>query len=318
MKILVTGGAGFIGSNFIRFTLSKYPEYKIVNLDKLTYAGNLDNLKDVASNRNYKFIKGDICDKNVVENVMKDCDAIVHFAAETHVDRSIVDAGSFVLTDVFGSYRLLEAAKKTGVERFIHISTDEIYGSIENGAFKETDKLEPRNPYSASKAGAEMLAKSYFITHGLPVIITRSSNNYGPYQHPEKFIPLFIINALKNKHLPLYGDGGNVRDWLYVIDNCEAIDVALHDGKDGETYNIGGGNERANIDVAKAILGFLGKPESLINFIEDRKGHDRRYALDSNKVRKLGWKPKSNFEEKLEDTVNWYKKNESWWKKLTL
>jgi dTDP-glucose 4,6-dehydratase len=318
MKILVTGGAGFIGSNFIRFTLSKYPEYKIVNLDKLTYAGNLDNLKDVASNRNYKFIKGDVCDKNVVEKVMKDCDAIVHFAAETHVDRSIVDAGSFVLTDVFGSYRLLEAAKKTGVERFIHISTDEIYGSIENGAFKETDKLEPRNPYSASKAGAEMLAKSYFITHELPVIITRSSNNYGPYQHPEKFIPLFIINALKNKHLPLYGDGGNVRDWLYVIDNCEAIDVALHDGKDGETYNIGGGNERANIDVAKAILGFLGKPESLINFIEDRKGHDRRYALDSNKVRKLGWKPKSNFEEKLEDTVNWYKKNESWWKKLTL
>ena len=316
MKILVTGGAGFIGSNFIRLMLHKHPDYKIINLDKLTYAGNLDNLKDVRKNRNYRFVRGDVCNKSVVENVMKGCDAVVHFAAETHVDRSIIDAGSFVLTDVFGSYRLLEATKKFGVERFVHISTDEVYGSIEDGLFNEADKLEPRNPYSASKAGAEMLARSYFITHNLPVVITRSSNNFGPYQYPEKFIPLFVINALKNRPLPLYGDGKNVRDWLYVIDNCEAIDAVLHKGKTGETYNVGGGNERMNIDVARMILRFLGRPERLIKFVEDRKGHDRRYALDSGKIERLGWRPESDFDERLGETVEWYKNNEWWWKKL--
>jgi len=316
MRILVTGGAGFIGSNFIRFMLQRYPEYKIINLDKLTYAGNLDNLKDMRKNRNYTFIRGDVCNKAIVEKTMKGCDAVVHFAAETHVDRSIIDAGSFVLTDVFGSYRLLEAAKKFGIDRFVHISTDEVYGSIEDGVFAEDDNLEPRNPYSASKAGAEMLARSYFITHQLPVVITRSSNNFGPYQYPEKFIPLFVINALKNKPLPLYGDGKNVRDWLYVIDNCEAIDIILHKGKTGEIYNIGGGNERMNIDVARMILKSLGMPESLIKFVEDRKGHDRRYALDSGKIKKLGWKPESKFEERLRETVKWYMDNEWWWKKL--
>jgi dTDP-glucose 4,6-dehydratase len=316
MKILVTGGAGFIGSNFIRLMLRKHPDYEITNLDKLTYAGNLDNLKDVEKNPRYKFVRGDVCDKNIVEKHMKGCDAVVHFAAETHVDRSIIDAGSFVLTDVFGSYRLLEAAKLLGIERFMHISTDEVYGSIEDGVFREADRLEPRNPYSASKAGAELLARSYHITHKLPVIVTRSSNNFGPYQYPEKFVPLFTINALKNKPLPLYGDGKNVRDWLHVADNCEAIDIILHKGKSGEIYNIGGGNERTNIEVARSILGFLGKPESLIRFVEDRKGHDRRYALDSSKIAKLGWRPGPNFEGRLRETIEWYKNNEWWWKKL--
>lgn len=314
--ILVTGGCGFIFSNFIRYVLNRHSDYKIINLDALTYAGNPDNLRGVEKNPNYHFVKGDVCDKGIVEKLVKKADYIIHGAAETHVDRSIIDAGSFVLTDVFGTYRLLEAAKKFGIERFVHISTDEVYGSVEKGVFRESDKLEPRNPYSASKAGAELLARSYFITHGLPVVVTRSSNNFGRSQHPEKAIPLFTINALRDKPLPLYGDGKNVRDWLYVIDNCEAVDLVLHEGEIGEVYNVGGDNERMNIEVTKMILEFLNKPESLIKFVEDRKGHDRRYALDSRKIRKLGWKPKSNFEEKLKETVEWYKNNEWWWKKL--
>lgn len=316
MKILITGGAGFIGSNFIRYILKKYPDYKIVNLDKLTYAGNLNNLKGVEKNPNYSFVKGDVCNKKIVEKLVKDCDYIVHFAAETHVDRSIIDAGSFVKTDVFGTYRLLEAARKFNIKRFIFISTDEVYGSIKRGSFKENDRLSPRNPYSASKAGADLLAQSYFVTHNLPVIITRSSNNFGPYQHPEKLISLFTINALKNKPLPLYGDGKNIRDWLYVMDNCEAIDLILHKGETGEIYNIGGDNERMNIEITRMVLKFLNKPESLIKFTKDRKGHDRRYALDSNKIKKIGWKPKSNFEEKIKQTVEWYRDTRWWWEKL--
>lgn len=316
MRLLVTGGAGFIGSNFIRHMLEKYPDVRITNLDKLTYAGNPDNLKDIEDDERYDFVKGDVCDKGTVERLVKEADAIAHFAAETHVDRSIIDAGSFVLTDVFGTYRLLEAAKRFGIERFVHISTDEIYGSINDGKFREGDLIRPRNPYSASKAGAELLAMSYFTTHGLPVVVTRSSNNYGPYQHPEKLIPRFVTNALKGEKLPLYGDGKNVRDWLHVKDNCSAIDMVLRKGKSGEVYNVGGGNEKQNIEITRIILDHLGKPGSLIEFVKDRKGHDRRYALDSEKIRKLGWKPESDFESDLRKTVEWYKNNEWWWRKL--
>lgn len=316
MKLLITGGAGFIGSNFILSILKKHPEYEVINLDKLTYAGNLQNLKDVEKNKKYSFIKGDICNKETVENVCKDVDIIVNFAAETHVDRSIIDAGNFVTTDVLGTYRLLEAARKYDVEKYVQISTDEVYGSIDAGSFKETDRLEPSSPYSASKAGGDMLAHSYFVTHRLPVVITRSSNNFGPYQYPEKLIPFFITNAMRNKKLPLYGDGKNVRDWLYVLDNCDAIDLVMHKGKEGETYNIGSGNEITNIDITTMILKELRKPESLIEFVPDRKGHDRRYSLDITKIRKLGWKPGHDFKTALSKTIRWYAENEWWWKSL--
>lgn len=316
MNLLVTGGAGFIGSNFIRYILNKYPEWKIVNLDKLTYAGNLENLRDIEDNVNYSFVKGDICDKRIVEDLVKDVDVVINFAAETHVDRSIEDAGTFIRTDVFGTYRLLEASRKFDIERYIQISTDEVYGSIEEGSFKETDKLSPRNPYSASKAGADALVCSFFKTYGLSVIITRSSNNFGPYQYPEKVVPLFITNALRDKRLPLYGDGLHQRDWLYVIDNCEAVAFILQNGKDGEVYNVGGGNEKTNIEVTEMILKILEKPESLIESVADRLGHDRRYSLDCSKIEKLGWKPNFNFEDALRVTVNWYVGNEWWWKPL--
>ncbi len=316
MKLLITGGAGFIGSNFVKHIIREYPAYEITVLDKLTYAGNKNNLKEDL--KKIKFIKGDVCDKKIVEKLVKKSDVIVHFAAETHVDRSIIDAGSFVLTDVFGTYQLMEACKKFGIEKFVHISTDEIYGQIIRGSFRETDKLEPRNPYSASKAGAELLARSFFITHNVPVVITRSSNNFGPYQHPEKMIPLFITNAMQNKKLPLYGDGKNIRDWLHVADNCKAIDLVMHEGKTGEIYNIGGDNERMNIDITRLILKFLGKPESLIEFVRDRPGHDIRYSLDSTKIKKLGWRTEFKFEEALRQTVEWYKKNSWWWKPLKL
>ncbi len=318
MKILVTGGAGFIGSNFIRYLLNKYPDYKIINLDKLTYAGNLDNLKDIQNNPRHIFIKGDICDKKIVEETVKDSiDAIVNFAAETHVDRSIADAGSFIKTDVFGTYRLLEASRKYDI-KFVQISTDEVYGSIENGSFKETDPLKPSSPYSASKAGADLLTHSYYTTYNLPVLITRSSNNFGPYQHPEKLIPLFITNALQDKPLPLYGDGKNVRDWIYVLDNCKAIDLVLHKGKEGESYNIGTGNEKTNLEMTHMILQELKKPKSLISSVKDRPGHDRRYSLDSTKIRKLGWKPQHEFEDAFKETIKWYKDNEWWWKPNSL
>lgn len=314
MRLLITGGAGFIGSNFVKHIIREHPAYEITVLDKLTYAGNKNNLKE--DMKKIKFIKGDVCDNKIVGKLVKKSDIIVHFAAETHVDRSIIDAGSFVLTDVFGTYQLMEACKKFGIEKFVHISTDEIYGQIARGSFRETDKLEPRNPYSASKAGAELLAKSFYITHDVPVVITRSSNNFGPYQHPEKMIPLFITNAMQNKKLPLYGDGKNIRDWLHVTDNCRAIDLVMHEGKTGEIYNIGGDNERMNIEVTRLILKFLGKPESIIEFVKDRPGHDIRYSLNSSKIKKLGWKTELKFEEALRKTVEWYKNNGWWWKPL--
>jgi len=317
LKLLVTGGCGFIGSNFIRYILQKYPSYKIINLDKLTYAGNPENLKDVEKNKNYKFVKGDICDKKIVDELSKDLDCIVNFAAESHVDRSILEPDAFIRTDIIGTHTLLEAVRKNGVPRFVHISTDEVYGSIESGSFTEASPLKPNSPYSASKAGADLLCRAYYITYKVPVIITRSSNNFGPYQYPEKIIPLFITNAIEDKPLPVYGDGLNVRDWLYVLDNCKAIDLVLHRGKPGEIYNIGAGNEIPNIELTKKILRILNKPESLIKFVQDRLGHDRRYSLDTSKIRKeLGWKPEYNFDTALEKTVDWYLKNRQWWEKI--
>ncbi|MFA4844679.1 MAG: dTDP-glucose 4,6-dehydratase [Candidatus Margulisiibacteriota bacterium] len=318
-KYLVTGGAGFIGSNFIRYLLNTRPEAEVINFDKLTYAGNLENLADVANDHRYSFVKGDICDGKVVEETVArlGCDGVVvNFAAETHVDRSIVSAGSFVKTDVYGTYTLLEAVKKFKVARYLHISTDEVYGSTEHGSFTEESTLQPNSPYAASKAGGDLIVRSYFKTYGLPVVVTRSSNNYGPYQYPEKVMPLFITNALEGKKLPLYGDGKNVRDWLYVVDNCEAIDLVLQKGKEGEVYNIGGGNEHQNIEVTKLILKALGLPESTIEYVKDRPGHDRRYSVDCSKVKKLGWHPRTGFADGLTRTVNWYKDNQSWWQKI--
>lgn len=316
MKLLVTGGAGFIGSNFIRHVLSKYPDYKIINLDKLTYCGNLDNLKDIENNPNYSFVKGDICNKELVDKLMSQVDTVVHFAAETHVDRSITNAVTFIETDVLGTFILLESARKNNIKKFVQISTDEVYGEIRKGLFKETDELKPRNPYSASKAAADRLAYSFFSTYNLPIIITRSSNNYGPYQYPEKLIPLFVTNLLENKKVPVYGDGLNIRDWIYVLDNCEAIDFLLHNGKLGEVYNISGNNEKTNLEITKFILQRIGKDESFIEYVKDRPGHDKRYALNTEKVKKLGWQPKYNFEQSMEQTVQWYVKNQEWWKKL--
>jgi len=322
MRILITGGAGFIGSNFIRYILSKYPNYRVINLDKLTYAGNLENLRDVEKRKNYKFVKGDICNKRIVDNIAKDVDVIINFAAETHVDRSILGPDSFIRTDIYGTYVLLEAAKKFRLERCVQISTDEVYGSISPDAragFNENSPLEPNSPYAASKASADLLVHSYFVTYKLPVIITRSSNNFGPYQYPEKIIPLFVTNALENKPLPLYGDGKNIRDWLCVWDNCHAIDIVLHKGKLGEIYNVAGGNELTNLELTEKILKILKKPKNLIKYVPDRPGHDRRYSLDCTKIRnELGWTPGYNFSQALEKTVEWYKSHQGriWWKKI--
>jgi dTDP-glucose 4,6-dehydratase len=316
MKILVTGGCGFIGSNFIKHILKKYPDYKIVNLDKLTYCGNSDNLRDIESDKRYAFVKGDICDRKIVDKIMKDCVAVVNFAAESHVDRSIEDASDFIRSNIQGVYTLLESAKKHNIKRFIQISTDEVYGSIRKGSFKETSFLHPNSPYSATKAGGDHLAMSYYTTFKEPVIITRSSNNFGPYQYPEKVIPLFITNLLENKKIPLYGDGLNVRDWLYVRDNCIAIDLVLHKGKIGEIYNIGGSFEIPNIELTRIILKNLGKTDKMINYVTDRLGHDRRYSLDSAKIKNLGWRPSSNFNTAIKETINWYKANTTWWQKL--
>ena len=315
-SILVTGGAGFIGSNFVRYMVNKYSDYKIVVLDALTYAGNRENLQDLEDKPNYEFHHGNICDRDVVDKLTAKCEVIINFAAETHVDRSILEAGSFIQTDVVGTFTLLEAAKKHKINRYIQISTDEVYGSIEDGSFSETSPLQPNSPYSASKASGDLLVRSYHKTYGLPTLITRSSNNYGPYQYPEKLIPLFITNAIDNLPLPLYGDGKNVRDWLYVLDNCEALDVVLHQGKDGEVYNIGGGNEMENIRITNSILELLGKPKSLIKPVEDRLGHDRRYSIKMDKVKQLGWKPQHNFDQALRETVQWYKDNEVWWRHI--
>ena len=313
MKILITGGAGFIGCNFVRYMLKRYPDEEIVVLDKLTYAGRIDDLQDVMGK--ITFIKGDICNKEDVGKV-RDCDVIFNFAAETHVDRSIIDAGVFVKTDVLGTYTLLEYARKNDVEKYIQISTDEVYGSIENGSFKEEDILDPSSPYSASKAGADLLVRAYYKTYNLPVLITRSSNNFGPYQYPEKLIPVLILNALYDKPLPIYGEGKNIRDWIYVLDNCEMIDLVFQKGKIGEVYNIGSGNERTNMEIANLVLEELNKPKSLIKFVNDRPGHDFRYSLDIEKARKLGMILKYRFEDALKETIRWYSENEWWWTNL--
>lgn len=314
MKVLITGGAGFIGSNFVRYMLSNHLDYEIVVLDALTYAGRKENLKDVWEE--IIFIKGDITKKEDVEKAIKDCDFVVNFAAETHVDRSIMQAGSFILTNVFGTYNLLEACREFNVKKIQHISTDEVYGHISKGSFKEDDKLSPRNPYAVSKASADLLCRAYFETYGLPIVITRSTNNYGYFQHPEKLIPKTIIYALLNKKIPVYGKGENVRDWIFVEDNCEAIDLVLHKGKEGEIYNIAGKQELKNIDVVKTILQLMNKPESLIEFVKDRPGHDSRYSLDISKIEKLGWKPKTKFKDGIVKTIEWYKANEWWWKSI--
>jgi len=321
--ILVTGGYGFIGSNFIRYVFNKYSSLNIINLDALTYAGNPDNLKGINNDPRFKFVKGDIQDKKLVDKIIKGCDAVVHFAAESHVDRSIEGAGEFIQTNVYGTYVLLQSALEAmesgkGIKRFVMISTDEVYGDIPpDHSSKETDPLMPRNPYAASKAGADRLAYSYHETHKLPVVIARSSNNFGPYQYPEKILPLFIINLIEGKKVPLYGDGRNIRDWLYVEDNCRAIDMVLRQGKNGEVYNIGGGNEKPNIELTKKLLKIMGRDEDSIEFVQDRKGHDRRYSLDSSKIKEeLGWKPQYEFDTALKDTVNWYVENMDWWNKL--
>ncbi|MGB3242682.1 MAG: dTDP-glucose 4,6-dehydratase [Candidatus Omnitrophota bacterium] len=316
MRLLVTGGCGFIGSNFIRLVLKQYRDIRVVNLDKLTYCGNTDNLKDIVAGSRYSFVKGDICDKNIVEDLVGECDAVVNFAAETHVDRSIKYPDDFLKTNVLGVKVLLDAAKKANVSRFIQIGTDEVYGSVPKGFSKEDDPLRPRSPYSATKAAGDLLAISYHATYEMPVIIVRSSNNFGPFQYPEKIVPLFITNILRGGKAPLYGDGGNIRDWLFVRDNCMGIDLILHRGKPGEVYNIGGGNYISNLELTENVLAIMGKGKESIQFVNDRPGHDRRYALDSSKIKSLGWAPESDFKKSLEDTVNWYKDNEDWWASL--
>ena len=317
IHVLVTGGAGFIGSNFVRWAHRSHPDWHITTLDKLTYAGRMDNLAEVMDSPRHRFVKGDIADASVAAPLVRESELVVHFAAETHVDRSIQSAADFLTTDVIGTFVLLEAARQAPkLRRFVQISTDEVYGSVPEGASRETDELRPRNPYSASKAGADRLAYSYWATYNVPVIITRASNNYGPNQFPEKVIPLFVTNAIDNIPLPLYGDGLNVRDWLHVEDHCRAIDLAIDRGTDGEVYNIGGGNEVRNVDLTHTILELAGRPASLIRPVADRPGHDRRYALDTSKLRQLGWTPEVPFEAGLKATVDWYRQNESWWRPI--
>ena len=317
VNVLVTGGAGFIGSNFVRYALAHHPDWHVTTLDKLTYAGRMENLLDVKDHARHTFVRGDVADAKVAAPLVRDADLVVHFAAETHVDRSILSAGEFITTDVFGTFVLLEAAREAGrLRRFVQISTDEVYGSVPEGASKETDELRPRNPYSASKAGADRLAYSYFATYGVPVVITRASNNYGPYQFPEKVIPLFVTNALDDIPVPLYGDGLNERDWLHVDDHCRAVDMLIEAGRSGEVYNIGGGNHVRNVDLTRRILELAEKGAELIRHVPDRPGHDRRYALDTSKLRSLGWTPQVPFEQGLAETVQWYRRNEWWWRPI--
>jgi len=316
MKILVTGGLGFIGSNFIRYLLGNFPEYQVTNLDAITYAGNPNNLKDIPLSERYQFIKGNICDRDVAAGIFKDCDIVFNFAAESHVDRSIEHAGDFINTNILGTSSLLDLARKYDLNRFIQISTDEVYGSRDFGSFNEDAPLDPSSPYSACKASADLLVRAYEKTYGVHSIITRSSNNFGPFQYPEKLIPRFITNALKEKPLPVYGDGRNVRDWIYVLDNCEAIEFVSRRGKPGNIYNIASGDERQNIEITKKILDILKKPDSLIQYVCDRPGHDRRYSLDTAKLQKLGWKPRYSFEQALCETVTWYNENPWWWTPL--
>ncbi len=319
-NVLVTGGAGFIGSNFVHFMLAAHKGIHLVNFDTLTYAGNLGNLVSVASHPHYTFVRGDICDRAAVERVVQEhaIDTIVHFAAESHVDRSIMGAAIFVTTNVVGTQVLLDVAREKKIERFLHVSTDEVYGSLgSTGKFTENTPLHPNSPYAASKASSDLLALANVHTFGLPVIVTRCSNNYGPYQFPEKLIPLMIVNALSNKELPVYGQGLNVRDWLYVGDHCSAIDTVLQKGKVGEVYNIGGENEWKNIDIVRLLLNRLGKPETLIRYVKDRPGHDLRYAIDASKIRnELGWSPSVTFDEGIVKTIDWYLANEAWWRKI--
>lgn len=317
MKILVTGGAGFIGSNFIHFILNKYKDYEVINLDALTYAGDKSSLEIWENNSRYRFVHGDICDKNLVDNLVGECDAIVHFAAESHVDRSINDATNFIQTNIVGTFTLLESAKTHGNKRFHHISTDEVFGQLRDNdsPFNEMSNYDPRSPYSASKASSDHLVMAYYHTYGLPVTISNCSNNYGPYQFPEKLISLAITNILENKKIPIYGDGMQIRDWLYVEDHCRAIDMILHNGKSGEVYCIGGNSEKRNIEVVKMIISLMGKDESSIENVKDRAGHDRRYAISYEKIKnELGWEPEIKFEEGLQKTIEWYKENENWWK----
>ncbi|WP_420539407.1 dTDP-glucose 4,6-dehydratase [Paenibacillus polymyxa] len=319
MKLLVTGGAGFIGSNFVLYMLKHHPDYEIVNIDALTYAGNLENLKSIENNPKHSFIKVDITDAQAIDQLMQQgIDVVVNFAAESHVDRSILEPEVFVKTNVLGTQVLLDAAKKYNVTKFVQVSTDEVYGSLgETGLFTEETPLQPNSPYSASKAGGDLLVRAYHETFGLPVNITRCSNNYGPYQFPEKLIPLMISRALTDQQLPVYGDGLNIRDWLYVEDHCSAIDLVIHQGKLGEVYNIGGNNERTNLHIVKTVLEELGKPESLISYVQDRPGHDRRYGIDPTKtMNELGWKPKHSFETGIKETIRWYLDNEEWWTRI--
>ena len=317
VDVLVTGGAGFIGSNFVRYALARHRDWRVTTLDKLTYAGRRENLHDVMDDPRHTFVHGDIGDAPVSAPLVERSDIVVHFAAETHVDRSIMSAGDFIRTDVEGTWVLLEAARRAAkLRRFVQISTDEVYGSVPTGASRETDELKPRNPYAASKAGADRLAYSYWATYGLPVIVTRASNNYGPYQFPEKVIPLFVTNAIDDIPVPLYGDGRNVRDWLHVDDHCSAIDLLIDRATDGEVYNIGGGNDIMNVELTHRILDALRKPASLITPVADRQGHDRRYCLDTAKLRGLGWTPAVAFEQGLQATVDWYRNNEWWWRPI--
>lgn len=317
-NLMVTGGAGFIGSAFVRRILTQHPQTKVIVYDKLTYAGNLDNLVDVSEDPRYKFVQGDIADRDTVARTLKanQIDGVVNFAAETHVDRSILNPDAFVMTNVMGTHVLLDESRKAGVERFCHVSTDEVYGSIPEGFFRETDPMQPNSPYAASKAGGDLMVRAYHETHGLNTVVTRGSNTFGPRQYPEKLLPLFISNAIDEQPLPLYGDGMQVRDWLYVDDHAAGIDLVLHKGEPGQAYNLGGENERHNIDVIRMLLKLLGKPESLIRPVEDRPGHDRRYALENSKVRALGWSHSRSFEQALEETVRWYADNEWWWRKI--
>tara|TARA_B100001250_G_C19814566_1_gene797597 strand:+ start:1896 stop:2900 length:1005 start_codon:yes stop_codon:yes gene_type:complete len=314
--MLITGGCGFIGSNYIRYVLSEETEWQVINLDKLTYAGNLDNLSNLANNLRYRFVHGDICNVDIVQPLVDEADVVINFAAETHVDRSIMGGAEFVQTNINGTYTLLECARVCGVERFLQVSTDEVYGSIEEGLWTEEWPLDPRSPYSASKASAELLVRAFHVTHGLPILITRCSNNIGPYQYPEKRVPLFVTNAIDDLALPIYGDGSQVRDHLYVEDHCSAINVVLNSGKPGEAYNVGSDNEATGIDVVRTILRILDKPETLIENVADRPGHDARYALDSSKLRELGWLPKCDYAEAMQRTVEWYVANEAWWRSI--
>jgi dTDP-glucose 4,6-dehydratase len=317
VKVLVTGGAGFIGSNFVRYAIDAHPDWHVTTLDKLTYAGRLENLKSVEHNPRHRFVRGDIADAAIAGPLVRESEVVINFAAETHVDRSIKNAGEFITTDVFGTFVLLEAARESAnLRRFIQISTDEVYGSVPVGSSKETDELKPRNPYSASKAGADRLAYSYWATYKVPVIITRASNNYGSHQFPEKVIPLFITNLIDDIPVPLYGDGQNERDWLHVDDHCRGVDLLIDKGVNGDVYNIGGGNQVKNVDLTHRLLELVGKPRSLIKPVADRPGHDRRYSLDTTKLEALGWKPQERFEEGLAKTVRWYRENEWWWRPI--